>query len=112
MSEEFDPREFLNSNIHEIELKVNEAEKHEFEMDDKTEIEGITVEEYTVLRLYFKDGLSYVDVFVNDVNLYPESAVLHYFPQGIGKHFAYEITDDDMIERIYMLISDVMEINM
>jgi len=112
MSEEFDPEEFLNSNIDEIELKVNEAKKHQFEMDDKAEIEGITVEEYTVLRLYFKDGLSYVDVFISDDDMSPYSAVMHYFPEGINKHYAYEITDDNMIMKLYMLISDIMDINL
>jgi len=112
MSEEFDPREFLNRNIAEIELKVNEAEKHQFEMDSNAEIDGITVEEYSVLRLYFKDGLSYVDVFISDDDMSPYSAVMHYFPEGISKHLAYEITDDDMIMKLYLLISDIMDINM
>jgi len=110
MSDEFNPAEFLKNNIAEIKVKVHEAEKHKFEMDSSPELESITVEEYTVLRLYFKDGLSYVDVFVNDADMSPESAVLHYFPEGISKHLAYEITDDEMIGKLYMLISDIMDI--
>jgi len=110
MSDEFDPKEFLSKHIAEIQPKVTKLQKQQFEMNEGTGIDGITVEEFTVLRMYFEDGLSYVDVFLSDVNMSPDSATLHYFPEGLSKQLAYEITDDDMIEKLYQLISDIMDV--
>ncbi len=109
MSEEhFDVKAYLDDIIDKLTTVKNDIKTKDASAIERLDSFNLILEKYTVYRLLLPDGLSYIDLFEGEDLSDTRTATLHYYPNGLKDHIAYEINDEDVLDKLFSRMAEIM----